>query len=380
MDKYLTRLPQPTRANSPAKRGQLAPTSQLPPTMSPPRRKSLEIPESPQGSPETELALGEDGANRSRRVVAQSQTASRKRKATTDEPSGSIFEGAAETTEVPTQRQSDITRQLIRYTGSEAHRQVQFTRGQMQKAPVLNPYLLEMEKLRDHRPARGELPFDWQRARAKGDDMTQPAFAQSHIGGKLPHVPVSSIVEGVRSAKISTTAPKNTAGSALLGDAKASKSKKQRDLEIMEHTNIREGVQRLSREVRPQIRSGSSRAQYRELEELVPAADAPIFSSAVAQQTSSRNSGYKSHPRKTRPTWNPEKMATGPRSREAETASILVGMQFTPAINEAMPYGELKYRLESHSPDTREGLSRKKRRVEAAKETEKVVIDLTMDD
>lgn len=73
-------------------------------------------------------------------------------------------------------------------------------------------------------------------------------------------------------------------------------------------------------------------------------------------------------------------MATGTRSREAETASILVGMQFSPAINEAMPYGELKYRLESHSPDTRVGPSRKKRRVEAAKENEKVVIDLTMED
>lgn len=73
-------------------------------------------------------------------------------------------------------------------------------------------------------------------------------------------------------------------------------------------------------------------------------------------------------------------MATGTLSAEAEIASILVGMQFTPAINEAMPYGELKYRLESHSPDTRVGPSRKKRRVESSKENEKVVIDLTMDD
>ena len=142
-------------------------------------------------------------------------------------------------------------------------------------------------------------------------------------------------------------------------------------------------AQRTAQKAQPQHSSTTSaavRAQYRELEELVPAPDAPIFSSALGRQSSARNSAGTKHPRSTRPTWNPEHMAIGSRSTEAETASILVGMQFTPAINEALPYGELKYRLESHSPDAREGPRKKKRRVEAAKENEKVVIDLTMDD
>ncbi|PIA91458.1 hypothetical protein CB0940_09036 [Cercospora beticola] len=338
MEKYLTRQTQPARADSQTKRRQLAPKRQLAPTMSPPRRTSPEIPESPQSSQEAAPLLGERRQDSSQRVAPQLRSARDRPSASSGDPSNAAMDGGANTTEVGDAHQtSDVTRQLIRYTGSEARRQIEFTRGQMQKAPILNPFLLEMEKLRDHRPVRGELPFNWRRARGEGGDSAQPAAATSENDGN----------------------------------------------KLIEAQPSRRAVQRSAAKPRPQHSSGTAttaRAQYRELAYLVPAPEAPTFSSSISQQTSLRNSGNKNVPRSTRPTWNPEMMATGPRSREAETASILVGMQFTPAINEAMPYGELRYRLESHSPDTREGPRRKKRRVESAKEAEKVVIDLTMEE
>ncbi|PPJ51328.1 hypothetical protein CBER1_08623 [Cercospora berteroae] len=337
MDKYLSRHSQPARATSQAKHRQPAPAPRLPTNMAPARDTTPEVPETPQGPQEPQHLLDEDDANLTRSVAPQSLSARDNSQAAKSSPSRPGARVGAATAEGEQQNMSDTTKQLIHYTGSEARRQIAFTRGQMQKAPVLNPLLLEMEKLRDHRPVRGELPYNWQHARREGGAPAQPAATASEDNGT----------------------------------------------KLIEAQSSHRAVHRSALKARPQhpsTASAAARAQYRELEDLVPAPNAPIFSSVISQKTSSRNTVNKSLPRSTRPTWNFENMATGARSTEAETASILVGMQFTPAINEAMPYGELKYRLESHSPDTREGPRRKKRKVEAVKENEKIVIDLTMED
>lgn len=232
MDKYLSRQDQPSRADLKPKRRQPAPAHQLLSAMAPQRRTSPEIPESPQGSQESQELLGEDHAEHTLRVAPQSRSSSDN--LNDHVASRSMISNRARPTEGEVRQLSDTAQQLIHYTGSEARRQIAFTRGQLQKAPVLNPYLLEMEKLRDHRPARGELPFNWQRAREEEDTLAQPVPTVSTLGGRAARAHSSSLVEGVRNAKISTTAPRKLASSALSRDTKDSKSKKHHNMEIME--------------------------------------------------------------------------------------------------------------------------------------------------
>lgn len=228
MDKYLTRQPQPARADSQAKRRQLAPAQQLPKIMAPARDTTPEVPETPQGSQEAQSLLIEDQINRAHQVAPRSLSARETSQAARKPPSGPVVSGGAATAEEAQHQISDVAKQLIQYTGSEARRQIAFTRGQMQKAPVLNPFLLEMEKLRDHRPARGELPFNWQRAREEGGVPAQPAATAtaSEVSDKVLHLSISSRVNEVDAQQeLANNVSQSSGASGIAPPAKKRKTK-----------------------------------------------------------------------------------------------------------------------------------------------------------
>ncbi|KAF2208495.1 hypothetical protein CERZMDRAFT_101245 [Cercospora zeae-maydis SCOH1-5] len=463
----------------------LAPDQRLPQNMPPTRNASPEIPETPQGSPEPEPLFGENQAGRTHRAAPQSRSARDERAAAHNVPGRSKARGGAKILEREERQPSDVAMQLIRYTGIEARRQNDYTSEVLKKAPILNPYLLEMEKLGRDQPVRGEVPFDWQQAR-----MNAGASIAPKVSGRALRIPLSSRVEGVAAAAAAATAatvaanvqgeppnstqrglaldiyewlgtPHDTATadgqqavSTVLGivtdgspthqrpkkkprtdqaqeqhaademeidsepprvkgkthtgrqrllsknvNAKLKThrvsdkddEKKNNDIEMTDaQTFYRTTSQRTvprspsrSRPQRPSAAPTTTRNQYRELAYLVPAPDAPLFTSSIAQQTSSRNLTDPKVPRTVRPTWSSELMDNGSKyspPTDEQTASILVGMQYKPAINEAMPYGDLKYRVESQSPFSEIERKRSKKTVEMAKKKEIEVIDLTMED
>ncbi|KAM3417389.1 hypothetical protein BST61_g5638 [Cercospora zeina] len=469
MDNRTSRAHLAPRSDANRKHRDLTPAPRLPQNMALTRNASPEIPETPQGSPEPESLHGEDQADRVHRAAPQSRSARDKSAAAHNVPSRSKARGGAKVLEREEQQPSDVAKQLIRYTGIEARRQNDYTSQLLRRAPILNPYLLEMEKLGRDQPVRGEAPIDWQQAHKDAGSSTTPK-----LNGRALRIPLSSREEGVVAAAAAVTAAtvaaneqvdEHKAVSTVLGIVSGGASIDQRpkkrlrtdeaqhndersvaehrmgadhngaeamdidselprvkgnlptvrqplipknvnqklktlrvsvnddeknnDIEMTHaHSSYRATPQRTipesppkTRPQRPSAAPAPVRNHYRELAYLIPSPDDSIFTSSISQETSSRSLTDSKIPRTTRPTWNSELTGKHSPPTDEQTASILVGMQYKPAINEAMPYGDLKYRVDSQSPFSEIKKRRmKKKQVEMVKKKEIEVIDLTMED